>query len=460
MAAVFSVRNKKDFDQGFLLRLILTSGACLCFAVFFILGPMEIFSSYPMGNSICILLVSVALIAFSSLFFSRFIKLKSHIIFASCLAVCAAALALRLYFFNEASGDYNNFLSVWLSKMRALSGTAPITTPIGDYNMPYLYFLYAVSRAELYDLYLIKLLSVIFDFVLAMGVCALTNHFCKSETISLVSFLLSLFVPTVFLNSAMWGQCDGIYAALLIWALYFALTDKPRTSVVFFALSFSFKMQAIFMLPVIIFLVLRNKIRIRHLAAFPLTFVLTLLPAILCGRSIYDSFSIYIDQTSSYPELTLNCPTLWALFPENGFNTFGTAALFLAGAGVLVFCIYLYQNRQKLSDALLFDAAYLFTLIIPFLLPRMHERYFYLAEILAVVYILLHRNRLYAPLIVVFTGFSCYCAYLFGYRIFSLSELALLNGGSILYLFKKFTDDVSAEKVISPIKATETEESL
>ncbi len=456
MVALNFPRTKKERSFDFALRIMISLGACLCFAVFFILEPMEVLSSQSLGNSICVLLVSIALVIFCAVFFTRFIKLKSHIIFASALAVCAAALALRIYFFNEASGDYNSFLSVWISEMRALPGTAPITTPIGDYNMPYLYFLFGISRTKLYDLYLIKLLSVIFDFILAAGIAALTNHFLKSDAVCLVAFSLSLFVPTVFLNSAFWGQCDAIYAALLIWALYFALKDKPRASIVFFALSFSFKIQAIFMLPIIIFLVLRNKINLKHLIYFPLTFVLTLLPAILCGRSIYDSFSIYFEQTSSYPSLTLNCPTLWALFPEDRFDTFGSAALFLAGAGVLAFCIYLYQNRAKLTDTLLFDAAYLFTLLIPFLLPRMHERYFYLAEVLAVVYILLHRNRLYAPLIVVFTGFSCYCAYLFGYLFFSLSELSIANGAAILYIFKKFTDDISVQKSIAAPKAKKT----
>ncbi|MEE1279714.1 MAG: hypothetical protein UHH95_02645 [Oscillospiraceae bacterium] len=453
-------RSKNESNLGCALRIMLSMGACLCFAVFFILGPMKILSSQALANSICILLVSIALIIFCAVFFTRCLKLSSEVIFASALAVSAAALALRLYFFNQASGDYNSFLSVWLSHMRALSGTAPITTPIGDYNMPYLYFLFGISRTELYDLYLIKLLSVIFDFILAAGVCALANHFCKSEAVCLVAFSLSLFVPTVFLNSAFWGQCDGIYAALLIWALYFALTSKPRASIVFFALSFSFKIQAIFMLPIIIFLVLKNKINLKQLIYFPLTFVLTLLPAILCGRSFYDTFSIYFEQTSSYPSLTLNCPTLWALFPDDRFDTFGSAALFLAGAGVLVFCIYLYQNRAKLSDTLLFDAAYLFTLLIPFLLPRMHERYFYLAEVLTVVYILLHRNRLYASLIVVFTGFSCYCAYLFGYSFFSLAELSIANGAAIIYIFKKFTDDISAQKSIAAPQSNKTEESL
>ena len=52
--------------------------------------------------------------------------------------------------------------------MRLLPGVEPITTPIGDYNMPYLYYLFFISRTNLYDLYMIKILSVVFDFVLAL----------------------------------------------------------------------------------------------------------------------------------------------------------------------------------------------------------------------------------------------------------------------------------------------------
>ena len=456
------VSNIFKKDQGFetALKIIFSLGVLICFSIFFILGPMEMLSGHSLGDAICVLLVSISLIAFCAVFFSRCIKITSQVVFISFLAVSAAALALRLYMLNEISNDYTAFLSVWLSEMRGLSGVEPITTPIGDYNMPYLYFLFAVSRAPLYDLYLIKLLSIIFDFVLAAGTAKLLSLYTKSESAILFAFTAVLFIPTVFFNSAHWGQCDGIYAALLVWALYFALSNKPRTSIVFFALSFSFKIQAIFMLPIIIFLLLRHKIALKHLLYFPLTFVLTLLPAILCGRNIYDTFSIYINQTASYPALTLNCPTLWALFPQDRFDVFGTAAIFLAGAAVVAFSIYLYQNRAKLSDKLLFEAAYLFTLLIPFLLPRMHERYFYLAEVLSVVYILLCRKRFFAPLLIIFTSFNCYCYYLFGYTLFPLAELAIINFGAILYLLYKFTEDISAQKTLTAHDAKRNEEAL
>jgi Gpi18-like mannosyltransferase len=311
--------------------------------------------------------------------------------------------------------------------------------------MPYLYFLFGVSRIEIYDLYQIKIFSVFFDLVLALGSMKIVSLFSKSDVAKLLTFAATLFVPTVFLNSAFWGQCDGIYAALCIWGLYFGLKSKGIPSVIFFALAFSFKIQSIFILPIIIFLILSDKIKLKELLLFPITFFITLLPALICGRSFYDTFSIYINQTESYPSLTLNCPTLWAFFPEESFNIFGTAALFLAGAAVLLFCTYLYYNRAKLDAPLLFDAAYLFALLIPFLLPRMHERYFYLAEALSVAYMLLHRNRAFIPPLLLFTTFDCYCAYLFSYRFFELWELSIVNAVVIFYLFYKFIGDVEAK---------------
>ena len=442
MTATNQNKNFNEWIARALPYIIISAGAILCFCAYFLISPIKVLEQNSFENSFCILSVCLAVLVLCSFFFRKLIKIENPVIFAALIAIGAAALAIRLYFLDSASGDYNSFLKHWVIEMRSLPGVQAIVKPIGDYNMPYLYFLFGVSRSEVYDLYLIKLFSIVFDFLLAFGLCKIVYKFTKSTVRIAAAFALSLFIPTVFLNSAMWAQCDAIYTAFCVWALYFALSSKPKTSVVFFALAFSFKMQSIFILPIIIFLVLRNKIKLSHLLYFPLTFVLTLLPAILCGRSIYDTFSIYINQTESYPSLTLNCPTLWAFFPEESFNIFGTAALFLAGAAVLLFCTYLYYNRAKLDAPLLFDAAYLFTLLIPFLLPRMHERYFYLAEALSVAYMLLHRNRAFIPPLLLFTTFDCYCAYLFSYRFFELWELSIVNAVVIFYLFYKFIGDV------------------
>lgn len=442
----FKSAFKKAFDSPLLVRLIIAAGALICFAVFFVTGPMSVLDGGGFVDFAVILTVCELILLALAVIFDRVLPIRSNTVFASVIIIAAAALALRLYYFNAASGDYNSFLSVWIEEMRSLPGTQPIVKSIGDYNMPYLYFLFLVSRTPIYDLYAIKLLSVVFDFVLAAGATAIIYKCKKSDFYSLICFTATLFVPTVFLNSAYWGQCDSIYAALCVLALCFAMHKKSATSMVFFALAFSFKIQTVFILPIVVILVLRRKIKLRDLLFFPATFIATLIPAMLCGRSFYDTFSIYLKQTESYPALTLNCPTFWALFPDNEFETFGTAALFLAGAVCLVFMVYLYKNRKSLNDTLLFDAAFIFVLIMPFFLPRMHERYFYLAEILSVIYAFIHNKRFF-PLFIILSSFNCYCVYLFGYQISQFEYFAVLNLAIIIYVAKKFADDVCAAKV-------------
>ena len=425
------------------LRLVFAAAVLICFAVFFFLGSQQMLYSSNSADTVFVFAISVLILVLCAAFFLYFKKIKSDIAFTALIAIAAAALVLRLFLFDHQSGDYNVFLSQWISQMRTLPGVKPITTPIGDYNMPYLYFLFFVSRVKLYDLYLIKLFSVVFDFVLALGAVKLVGLFSKSDGASIAAFCAVLFMPTLFLNSAYWGQCDVIYTALSVWALYFALKGRPVASVVFFALAFSFKIQTIFILPIIIFLILKHKISLKHLVFFPVTFFLTLLPSLLCGRNFYDTFSIYIDQTSSYPSLTLNCPTLWALFPESEFDVFGSAALFLSGGLCLAFGVFVYTKKDKLNSKLLFDTAFIFTLIIPFLLPRMHERYFYLAEAMSAIYIILHKDRILVAPAIAFTGYCVYSAYLFGNLPLSLEILSIANAAVIIYVLKKFAEDLS-----------------
>ena len=169
---------------------------------------------------------------------------------------------------------------------------------------------------------------------------------------------------------------------------------------------------------------------------------MTLVPSLLCGRSFYDTFSIYLDQTSSYPELTLNCPTIWALFSEHDFDIFGTAALFLAGAAVFIFIAFVANYKDRLNNTLLFDAAFILVLLMPFFLPRMHERYFYLAEALSLIYVLIHTKRLFVSPLVLLTGYCVYSAFIFGKSIFGLEFLAVINAAVIIYVLKKFADDI------------------
>ena len=355
---------------------------------------------------------------------------------AGACVLLVLALLLRLSLFDHISPDYVSFLSIWTETMRGMSVREALSTPIGDYNMPYLYLILLISRLPFYDLYCIKLFSVLFDIAAALAVLMLCACFTSRPHILLLSLAAALLIPTTWLNSAYWGQCDSIYAAFALWGLWLALKDHPVCSLSCFALSLSFKLQAIFLLPILAFLLITDRIRLRHVPVFPAVFLLTMLPAVLGGRSLHDTFSIYFDQTQSYPYLSLNAPSFWSMISNQYFEELSPAPVLIALTVTLVVFWLLLRRAAQLDAQALVLIALLFSLMIPWLLPRMHERYFYLAEILSIVWAASRSRDLPVALILTGGGFLIYCPYLFGEMpILSNAIVAAVYGLTVVYLF-------------------------
>ncbi len=344
-------------------------------------------------------------------------------------------LCLRLCLFDYISPDYVSFLSQWTETMRSMTIQEALATPIGDYNMPYLYLLLLISRIPVYDLYCIKLLSVLADLFLAMAIIKLAGLVTRRAGFLLAAFFGGLLAPTVFLNSAYWAQCDGIYVAFALWGLYFGLKSRPVLSMILFAVSFAFKLQAIFILPVIVFFLVKGNIKPKHLLFFPSAFLIIMLPALLAGRSFSDTFGIYVDQTGAYPYLSLNAPTFWSLIPNDFFSNLDPAPILFAGIITLLLLYAFLKRYRQLSTGDLISLSLVFSLAIPWLLPKMHERYFYLAEMLSIVYAAQYPRRLPVTIILLGGGFLAYCSYLFGgMRILSNELLAAIYGLLLVYL--------------------------
>ena len=344
-------------------------------------------------------------------------------------------LMLRLCLFDYISPDYVSFLGPWTQTMREMTVRQVLVTPIGDYNMPYLYLLLLISRLPGYDLYWIKLASVVTDLFLALALARLSAMVSRRDGVILGVFFGSLLAPTILLNSAYWGQCDGMYTCFALWGLYWGLRKRPIASMACFAIAFSLKLQAIFILPIALFLLVLDYVNLQSLLAFPITFLIVMLPALLAGRGLGDTFGIYVNQTNSYPYLTLNAPSLWALIPNDYFSRLGTAAVLLAGICTLLLLYVFLRRSGRLNKTDLMDLALLFAFAIPWLLPRMHERYFYTAEALSVLYAANHPKELPVGVIILGGGFLAYCSYLFGgMRILSNELVAALFGLTLLYL--------------------------
>ena len=208
-----------------------------------------------------------------------------------------AAFLIRALCLDYAGTDYNNFLSRWYLYFKGNGGFAAVAHAVGDYNVPYLYFMAFISYLSTPDLYLIKLFSIAFDVALAWGCLRLVRCLRERDTtdpVPLIAFGLALLLPTVVLNGSCWGQCDSVWGALCVLALAFALEDKPWPSLALLGLAFAFKLQAIFIVPLWLPLWLRGRVKFRHLLAFPAAFGVSILPALLVGKPLGDILGVYL----------------------------------------------------------------------------------------------------------------------------------------------------------------------
>ncbi len=311
---------------------------------------------------------------------------KSFSIYLSAVLL-ALAFSLRAFCLNYETLDYQNFLKQWVEFFRQNGGFAALSQPVGNYNIPYLYFLALFSYIPASDLYLIKLLSIFFDVLLAWAAMGIVEKLGGSLGQRLGIFFTVLFLPTVILNGALWGQCDSIYVALALMSIYWALDDRPVLSMLAMTLSFGFKLQAVFVMPVLAILWMQGKFKLRHFFVFPIAYVVLVLPAVLLGRPFMDTITLYFSQTGSIGSgLNYNSPSIFGIF-WNVQNEALASKLAIVSAFVFMFLVLLicYVNRSRLSCRAMLAAAVLLAVGIPFLLPHMHDRYFFAGDILTVV---------------------------------------------------------------------------
>jgi Gpi18-like mannosyltransferase len=313
-----------------------------------------------------------------------------------------AAVAVRLLFVNEVNSDYRVFLSPWYDALANGGGFAAVGREIGNYNPPYLYLLAAATYLPLPKIVAIKLISVMFDLVLA-GFAGLIVRRSFGSWTAVLAFAVVLFTPSVLINSGVWGQCDSIYAAFVLGSLYFLLRARPWWACLFFGLALSFKLQAVFFLPVLLIMMLVNRQRLVAVLAIPAAFAAMLVPAWLAGRSLSSLLMVYPNQISTggtggaagrsgggglstqstgLGTWTKNAPTLYQwVNGSTGWVILGAAC----AAAILIGATWLAWRAGPLSTGQIVLLAAALVLAVPFFLPEMHERYFYLADVLTVL---------------------------------------------------------------------------
>lgn len=367
-----------------------------------------------------LILVAEGIFALLLLYFYHLLRSPKEIILSAILI--AGAFVLRGLMLSHETLDYQDFLNVWVAYFRDNGGFKALAHPIGNYNVPYLYFLALFSYLKISDLYLIKLLSIFFDILLAWAVMRIVEQFSFSKLRKLAAFFITLYLPTVLFNGSFWGQCDSIYAAFALLAMDQALRGHPVSSMALFACSFAFKLQAVFILPIILILLIYNRVKWWHLLVFPATYAVLVFPAIYMGFPAKDAIMLYLNQMDTVGQgLNYNSPSLFALIGDVANKDFaGKIGIILAALTVCILLIMNWKNKYY-TDHRIFASALLMVIAVPLFLPHMHERYFFLADMLSLTAALISPAFFALPILVQFASLLGYHAYLKGYYLYPMA---------------------------------------
>ena len=347
------------------------------------------------------------------------------------LNVLILGCIVRLPLIYHISFDYMLFFKPWYYTI-VDEGFAALEWGFSNYNVPYLYLLSlpAIFLPDLSPLVGIKAISIIFDFVLAFFVYKCVRlKYKRTVTIPCLAALVTLLAPFVILNSSAWGQNDSIYTSFLVACLYALLRERQAWAFIAFGLSFCFKSQAIFLTPLFLWLLTRKQVKWRYSFLSLLVYLVLLLPAWFIGRPLGELLLIYFRQPGQYDTLSVDAPNLYQWIPDHYYHWY-PLGIVLTILVVLVIALYVYKSRVDITPNVLVHLATFSTLIVPFFLPRMHERYFFPASVMVIIFAFYFPRYWYTAVVIGLVSTLTHLHHL--YRVTPDSMLLLLAVFSLL----------------------------
>ena len=370
-------------------------------------------------------------------------------------------VALRFQLLNYHSGDMDNCLLRWCDTIEKTGLVKALQSGTIDYNVPYIYFLWLVTKLPFDRVWAIKFLSILCDYGCALAAGLIVWRIHRSRLRAAAAAFALLVSPTVVFNGALWGQSDMVYTAPLVAAVAAALGERHAMAAAFFGLAIAVKLQAIFLFPLLGIWVLRGELPWRQLLWAPLVFFLCLVPAWIAGCSLVDLLMIYPKQAQHSSDLTDNAPSIFNFLPNNS-QWFAAFGLWFAIALVSLVSLACMCTRVRTTPSLTMRQAATLACITPFLLPHMHERYVFLGDVLCLVYAFIQPKYFWVTLLVIGASFTSYSQFLFGNLPVSLSIAALMLGTACVFLVFSLLqflypgafglDDAGAAKVESPAR--------
>lgn len=357
--------------------------------------------------------------------------------FWTSLLVLGLGVLIHVWWWPLLTVDMGEFLLPWLAHIRATGPVAAFATPFSNYMPPYLYLLAAASplAAWMPDASVIKLVSMLGTLMLTLA----ARHLLLRLGVPSPGrkALVVALLPSVVINAGLMGQCDAWWAAPLVMATAAAIDRRHAAMFAWCGLAFAIKAQAAFAAPFFLALVLARRVQLRLWALAPLTAIAALLPAVAMGWPPRDLAMVYFRQAGHNDGLAFNAPNLWSivepLLSPSLVHPLTWLAFAAAVGATLLYLVLLTPRLARAGADVLLAAAALAPLIVCGLLPRMHERFFFFADVIAILLALARPDARAAALLVQAGSALALFAYLSGFQgAAALGAVATIAGTFLL----------------------------
>ena len=367
--------------------------------------------------------------------------MRRNILLLGYAAVLLLGLFLRWSYLSHLAADLLYMNSSWFDALRE-GGIAAALAPELQFTYSPLHLYLWLLPAKLLgnsDTHLVlKLISLGFEMLNAAACLWLLKLLWpkKKALGPFIGYSLVWLSPVMLWNVAAWGQTDVYYALFCVLAVALLVQDRPEGGLVSLGVALAWKLQAVFLLPLFVMAYFcgRKRFSLLWFLAVPGLLVASGLPMALVGESPLFAVNVYLGQTDLYTKITYNCPNLFAIFGGVAANPaadvpFSWSGILLCVSALALVTAWLVKRDVVLTDRAIVLLGAWCVLCCVFFLPRMHERYAIVGELLLCCWAAgSGKPRAYACVVLTtVTALSAYAQYLFQQSFFSLQIGGYLN---------------------------------
>lgn len=365
----------------------------------------------------------------------KFIQ-KRPLLFIS-FALFILSIFIRYQIIGLSNGDMLIF-ERWYHRLYRLGIAGLASEKFSNYPPLYLYLLWIIRTQSnwLGASVGIKLIPTAFDFLSAFAIFLMARiKFSDDKPYLYAAIFFTL--PTTLFNSTGWGQIESLYTSFLLLCIYFLLKEKSIYALIMFGFAFSVKSQSIFLLPFLGILFLKGRIRWYHFLLVPTIYIILAIPTAMLGRSWSSILQIYIRQVGQSRILSLNAPNLY-IFVSDNYSKIGMLI------GMVIFLIAMaawgwvnwrakitFNHRQIILMALASLA------LVPFVLPKMHDRYFYPVDAFSYAAIIFVPEMWFIPILYQLISSLSYSVFILNEPNTLVIIAAIINTGTTIFILRK-----------------------